>query len=131
MKRGASAGADSAEAAFDEDAKTIWRTEGKSGAAPQSLAVDIGEPVRITGFTATPCAEGEKGLVDRYRFEVSDDGKTWKQVAEGEFSNIRADRAERTVKLRAPVSAKYFRFTALRAVAGDQVAIAELGVLTN
>lgn len=127
----ASAGADKAGAAIDDNPRTFWYTHEQSGrkAPPQSIAVDMGETVAIGAFLVSPRADGvDHGLVDRYRFEISDDGKSWKPVAEGEFSNIRANPVEQTVKLPSPVKARYFRFTGLRCVAGDQVAIGELGV---
>lgn len=129
---GASAGAETAANAIDDNPKSLWYTHEKSGrkAPPQWISVNLGETVRIAAFTVTPRADGtDHGLVDQYRFEVSDDGATWRQVAEGEFSNIRANPIEQTVKLATPVSGKYFRFTGLRCLAGDQVAIGELGVI--
>ena len=87
---GASAGAETARAAIDDNPKSLWNTEEKSGrnAPPQWVAVDMGEPVAIAAFTVMPRADGIEadGLVDRYRFEVSANGTDWNKVAEGEFS---------------------------------------------
>ena len=128
---GCSANAGNADKAIDDNPKSLWHTHEKSGrkAPPQWVAVDMGAAQALAAFTVTPRTDADAGLVDRYRFEVSADGSTWKQVAEGEFSNIRANPIEQVVKLRTPVNARYFKFTGLRAVAGNQVAVAELGAL--
>ena len=121
-----------ASAVIDDDVKTLWHTHTEAGRQPQPqwVAVDLGEPVRIGAFTLTPRADGvSHGVPDRYRFEVSADGAAWRPAAEGELSNIRANPVEQTVKLAAPETARFFRFTGLRCLDGDQIAVAELGVL--
>lgn len=119
-------------ALIDDDARTLWFTHTEEGRIPppQWAAGDLGESVSIAAVTVTPRAGGsDHGLVDRYRIELSKDGKTWTPEAEGEFSNIRANPVEQTVKLPAPMSARFVKFTGLRWGARDRFAVAELGVL--
>jgi alpha-L-fucosidase len=68
-------------------------------------------------------------MTDRYRFEISRDGKRWVQIAEGEFPNIKANPIEQIVPLSPPVVARYFRFTGLHAVEKNHVSAAEVGVI--
>lgn len=130
---GASANLATAPAVIDDNPKSLWYTHEKSGrkAPPQWVSVDMGDTVAIGSFLVMPRADGaDHGLTDRYRIEVSDNGTIWTPVAEGEFSNIRANPVEQTVKLATPAKARYFRFTGLHCVSGDQVAIGELGVVS-
>ncbi|HEX7262384.1 MAG TPA: discoidin domain-containing protein, partial [Luteolibacter sp.] len=116
--------------AIDDNPDSVCIGEKKTDSTvPLWIAVNLGESVKIAAFTVMPITDTDQGLVDRYRFEVSGDGKAWTQVAEGEFSNIKANPIEQTVKLETPVSATFFRFTALRCVIGDQASVAELGVI--
>lgn len=118
--------------AIDGNPDTLWHTHPLSGelAPPQSLAVDLGGDVRIAAFTCLPRQDGvAHGMTDQYRFELSRDGSRWVTVAEGEFSNIRANPIEQVVPLKNPVSARYFRFTGLRAVEKNHITAAEVGVI--
>ena len=72
----------------------------------------LGKNCGIGGFLFTPFENLPDGTPDRYRFEVlSDSG--WRTVAEGEFSNLRANPVPQRVVF-APVSASAFRLPALR-----------------
>jgi alpha-L-fucosidase len=68
-------------------------------------------------------------MTDKYRFELSRDGKRWVTMAEGEFPNIRANPIEQTVPLKKPVSARFLRFTGLHALEKNHVSAAEIGVI--
>ena len=119
-----------AERAIDRNLRTLWHTYGKDGehGAPQDIAVDMGREVTLSAFLCMPRTDGiHHSLVDRYRYEVSLDGKSWTRVAEGEFSNIRNNPVLQTVPLRKPVKTRYFRFTALHAIGSVHLSIAELG----
>jgi alpha-L-fucosidase len=123
----------SASAAIDGDPATFWHThdesKGESG-LPQDLTLDLGKVKAIKGFTALPRQDGiAHGMVDRYRAETSTDGKTWTLVAEGEFSNIRANPIEQVVSFVSPVSARYLRIQAVRALEKRHASFAEIGVL--
>lgn len=72
----------------------------------------LGKNCGIGGFVFSPFEDVPNGTPDRYRFEVlSDSG--WRTVAEGEFSNLRANPVPQRVVF-APVSASAVRLTALR-----------------
>ncbi|MES2996337.1 MAG: alpha-L-fucosidase [Verrucomicrobiota bacterium] len=122
-----------AAAAIDDNPTTFWHThsDGEKN-PPQGFAVDLGRSVNITGFTYLPRQDGTAhGMTDKYRFELSRDGQKWVPVAEGEFSNIKANPVEQTIPLKKPVSARYFRFTGLHAVEKNHVSAAEIGVITG
>ena len=90
----------------------------------------MGSMINIAAFTYLPRQDGTAhGMTDRYRFELSRDGKQWLPFAEGEFSNIRANPIEQVVPLKNPVSARYFRFIGLHAVEKEHVSAAEIGVI--
>lgn len=117
--------------AIDGDPDTLWHTHMEQEQAPtQHFIVDIGVETRIAGFTYLPRQDGvAHGLTDRYRFELSRDGRHWLAAAEGEFSNIRANPVEQAVSLKSPVAARFFRFTGLRALERNHVSAAEIGLI--
>lgn len=117
---------------LDGDPRTLWHTHGNGGESglPQSVTIDLGMATAFGGFTALPRQDGtSNGMIDRYRVEASKDGKTWKKVVEGEFSNVRNNPTEQEVRFDGKVKARYVRFTALRAVKMEHAAIAEFDLL--
>lgn len=119
-----------AKAAIDGKADTFWHTHMKQELRPpQSFVVDMGESLKLRAFTYLPRQDGTfAGMTDRYKFELSADGKSWKQVAEGEFGNLRANPIEQTIAF-PPQNARYFRFTGTHALEKNHVSAAEIGVL--
>ena len=118
--------------AIDGNPDTCWNTHANSGESgfPVSLSLDLGKTRTLKGFTALPRRDGTAhGVVDRYRAETSEDGKTWTKAAEGEFSNIRANPVEQTVLFDAPVKARHLRLTALRALEKNHASFAEIGIV--
>ena len=74
--------------AIDGNVNTKWHTRysGTAGTAPHSITVDMGKNIWIKGFLATPRMDGSSnGLIRKYKFEVSEDGETWKTVASGSW----------------------------------------------
>ncbi len=123
----------SAANAIDGDPDSFWHTHGMSGEQnpPQSFDVDFGQNLQVSAFTYLPRQDHcVHGMTDKYRFELSQDGSSWTQVAEGEFSNIRANPAEQIVSLKNPMSARYLRFTGLHALEKSHVSAAEIGVIS-
>jgi alpha-L-fucosidase len=116
--------------AIDGDPNTLWHTHGADGEhqLPQDFSVDMGAVKTLKGFTYTPRTGTLHGMVDRYRFEISEDGKAWTTAAEGEFGNLRANPVEQTVPF-TPAKARFFRFTALHALELNHAAVAEIGVV--
>ena len=117
-------------AAIDGKANTFWHTHAKQELPPpQSLTVDMGEARKIRAFTYLPRQDGTtSGMTDRYIFEISLDGKSWKKVADGEFGNLRANPIEQTISF-TPEKARYFRFTGTHSLDKNHVSAAEIGVL--
>jgi alpha-L-fucosidase len=91
----------------------------------------MGKTHRIAGFTYLPRQDGLiNGTADKFRFETSGDGATWvTNIVEGSFANIQNNPSLQEVSF-APVSARYFRFTALRSVRNSGwTSAAEISVL--
>ena len=116
-----------AAAAIDDNPETSWTA---TAGVPQSFVVDMGKPYRATSFSYLPRQDGKtEGMTDKYQFEVSADGKTWKKAAEGEFSNLRANPIEQNVNLKnVDESVRYFRFTGTNALDGSGASAAEINV---
>lgn len=115
-----------AEKAIDDNASTFFVSAAGSS---KEFAVDMGESHQIKAFTYLPRQDRQAiGIVSKYRFLVSDNGTDWKQVAEGEFSNIKSNPVLQTVALKAPVNARYFKLAVSGVVEGSVFSIAELGI---
>jgi alpha-L-fucosidase len=113
------AGADnSAARAIDGDSSTIWHTRWNADQQqPHFLAVDMGKTNLIGGFTYLPRQDGLlNGVVERYRFATSVDGVNWTtNIADGSFANIQNNPSLQEASFDR-ISARYFRFTSLRAI---------------
>lgn len=122
-----SATSGSAAAAIDDNPETSWIA---ASAAPQSFVVDMGRPYQVSSFSYLPRQDGKtEGMTDKYRFEISQDGKTWAKAAEGEFSNLRANPIEQNINLNnAGEPVRYFRFTGTNALDGSGASAAEINV---
>lgn len=106
-----------ARTAFDNKKETFW--EVVPAALPAHMTIDLGETKRIKAFSYLPRQDGQSaGLVSKYEFETSTDGRAWTRQAAGEFANIVANPVQQYVPLSSPVSARYIRLKAL-AIAGS------------
>ena len=119
-------------AAIDENPNTFWSTLSADTAQqfkPASMSVDMGTAMQIESFSYLPRPDLIlDGIVDQYTFYTSNDGISWQIAASGEFSNIRANPINQVVRLKNPVSARYFKFSGFRVVKGNGVTAAEIGV---
>jgi alpha-L-fucosidase len=116
------AGVDKAEQAIDGNEKTIATATG-------DIIVDMGNEEPIMSFTYLPRQDGRtEGIVDKYRYSVSDDGKQWEEIAIGEFGNIRANPVLQEVELDRIVKARYFKLSALHVIDGNVMTVAELDI---
>ena len=68
-------------------------------------------------------------MTDRYRFEISMDGKKWKEVASGEFPNIRANPIRQNVTFPQSVRARFVRFIGTSSLEGSGISAAELNLI--
>lgn len=117
---------------LDGDPSTIWHTwnnEKEMKAPPQDITIDMGALQTIKAFTYLPRVGGAWGVVGRYEWQVSKDGKNWISAAAGEFSNIKANPIEQVVTLPQPVQCRYFRFIGKTSVEDNYISAAELGAL--
>jgi alpha-L-fucosidase len=118
--------------AIDDNPATIWQTADADNKFPHQITVDMGSMHRIAGFSYLPRQDGNRvGIVDIFRFETSVDGKTWTtNVESGRFGNIRNNPEAQNVPFD-PVSARFFRFTALRGIGSNSTSAsaAEVSVL--
>ena len=118
--------------AIDNQSATFWHTRWRDDLAlPHFITVDMGAVHRIAGFTYLPRQDGNpNGTIDNYRFETSADGVTWTtNIVSGRFANIRNNPSLQIVDF-APVTARFFRLTALQEVNGaGWTSAAELSVL--
>ncbi len=115
---------DDAEKAFDDDVDSHW----KGDSAPASFVVDMGKELEVAAFSYLPRQDkSTDAMTDQYKLELSSDGRNWDAVAEGEFSNLRANPIELKVNFK-PTEARYFRFTGKRALDGKGVTVAELNM---
>ena len=120
------------ELAFDGDPATLWHTHAAQGELPppQALDIDMGREVNAAAVVYTPRRDSARGTIDQYAVYLSRDGKDWgAPVAEGEFSNIRANPVPQRIDLKAPFRARYLRFVGKRVLEGSHVVVAELGVV--
>ncbi len=121
--------------AFDGNADTHWHTSYTNGLPdfPHSLAIDMGAEMSFSGFVYTPRMDSDKGLIHRYAFSISADGREWKEVKRGQFvyHYIRKDPSIQRVDFGKPVRARYIKLDALTPVRkGEQSAtIAELNII--
>jgi alpha-L-fucosidase len=95
--------------------------------------IDLGETELITGFTYTPTQRRyASGIISNYSFYGSVNGNNWVQLAEGEFSNIKANPIEQKVQFKKPFKAKYIKLKANKVTdPKEKIIIAEIGILTN
>lgn len=118
--------------AIDGDSNTYWHTRWSADLKlPHHITVDMGQVHRIAGFVYLPRQDGMlNGTVENFRFETSEDGKTWTTTVEkGTFSNVRNNPDLQEVRFPV-VKARFFRFTALDEVwRNGWTSAAELSVI--
>jgi len=118
--------------AIDGDPKTIWET-GANALPAQKITVDMGAIHRVNGFTYLPRQDRNRsGIVEKYRFETSVDGKTWSTaVASGRFENI-SNNPELQKVFFPSADARFFRFTALQDTqSAGGASAAEISVISS
>jgi alpha-L-fucosidase len=117
-------------AILDGSAATVWHQRERK--MPVDLVIDLGSEQTLSGFRYHPDQnKWSSGIITDYRFYVSQDGVKWKQVDEGEFSNIKNNPVWQIKKF-TPQKARYIRFRALKNTEGsDNMGYAEVDVITN
>lgn len=117
--------------AFDENVESYWKTD-KDRSSGQSLVLDLGETIAITGFTYAPPLKDKGGMIEEGKFYVSGDGKSWKLADDFVFGNLINDPSERRHEFERTFPARYVKIEASR-IAGEnkRAAIAEIGILVE
>lgn len=124
-----------AESLEEETTQEDWNNLPRSGwkqIAASPLTIDLGKVATLNSFTYAPSkAEAKPTMAFRYKFFVSVDGKSWKEVpTSGEFSNIMHNPLPQTVTFSQKVQA---RFIKLEATTPDatvaKVILNEIGVI--
>ncbi len=110
---------------IDEKPQSFW-------ASPNNeLILDLGKEESLKGFTYLPMqARYPSGFISGYEFQVSTDGKSWKTVSRGEFSNIQNSPIEQSVRFEA-ILAKFIKIKALKTTDGEKATFGEVGILTR
>lgn len=106
-----------AEPVAEEQVQAAWNDLPRDGwkkLSDQPLVIDLGKEVALKGFTYAPLNEQAKPtMAYRYKFYVSTDGNSWKEVpCNGEFSNIMHNPLPQTVPFGQEVTARFIRLEA-------------------
>jgi len=116
--------------AIDNDPATFWHTNWSSTQEkhPHEIRIDLGQAVRLLGFSQLPRQDSANGRIGTYEFYVSGDGQQWgSAVSKGRFPN--SGRLQ-TVKFEKPVTGRYIRLVTLNEWSGQYyTTIAELDVM--
>ncbi|QZE14928.1 alpha-L-fucosidase [Halosquirtibacter laminarini] len=122
------------EKAFDGNNRTMWHTHWHKDSKkhPHHITINLGEEVKLKGFTYTPRQDGSKsGICNSYLFEVSKDGKRWKKMKQDRFDNIQNNPVQQRVFFKS-TPAKYIRFTSKSALGNvNWLSTAEVGVIVD
>ena len=126
-------GAGNATHLVDGNPNTIWHSAYSVTVAkhPHWVDFDLSKEVSFKGISYLPRTdEAGNGDVKDFSISVSDDAKTWKEVHKGSFSQNRG--TPQQVLFKAPVKARYVRFTALSEQYGQDFASgAEFGLIAE
>ena len=120
-----------------ETKKEDWNNLPRSGwkqVATSPLTIDLGRTVMLGSFTYAPAkAEVKPTMAFRYKFFVSEDGKTWKEVpTNGEFSNIMHNPLPQTVTLGKKIQARFIKLEATTPTATTaKIEMNEIGVMVT
>ena len=126
-------GAGNATHLVDGNPNTIWHSAYSVTVAkhPHWVDFDLSKEVSFKGISYLPRTdEAGNGDVKDFSISISDDAKTWKEVHKGSFSYNRG--TVQQVLFKAPVKARYVRFTALSEQYGQDFASgAEFGLIAE
>ncbi len=100
---------------------------GPKGKLPQTLSVDMGRPHAITEVLVQPGPAEKPAGITSYALHLSEDGKTYRKVAEGRW----AESADRKSIVFPPRVARFVRLEALEGFGPQKtdVGVAELQVV--
>ena len=99
---------------------------------PVDIIIDLDTTAFVAGFRYLPDQHWwASGIITNYSFMISQDGNIWKEVAKGEFPNIKNNPLWQSVTFR-PEKARYVKLRALRNTQdNDAAGYAEIDVITR
>lgn len=107
-------------------------TRGARLAAGESLTVDLGRRLPLTGFFYEPLARGRGGCLIDCELAVSNDARRWTTLCgQVTFDNIVNNPIRRTVMFGRTVEARYVRLVPRRTQPETGYGIGEFGVMTD
>lgn len=110
--------------AIDEDPSSFWQSDN------QEMTIDLGEVIHIKGFSYLPPQNRfMRGVISKYAFHISMDGKTWIQKAMGEFPNIHNNPIEQNIRFE-EIPARYIKLQSLETLDKQAPSFAEIGIIT-
>ena len=112
----------------DGDLSTIWHSQYGVTLTkyPHAVTVDLGRVAKAKGVTIWQRQNGINGNVKGFRFEVSEDGKAWREVVAGE---LKATTTAQTFAFAGTVPVRFWRFTGLNEHLGREFAsLAEIRI---
>ena len=112
----------------DGDLSTIWHSQYGVTLTkyPHAVTVDLGRTMNAKGVSIWQRQNGQNGNVKAFRFEVSEDGKAWREVVAGE---LKSGAGEQKFAFPAPAKTRYWRFTGLSEHNGREFAsLAEISL---
>lgn len=116
--------------AVDANPGTYWIS--KDGGTKHYLSVDLQKEIKLTGFIYTPPSSNKEGMIEQGTIQVSEDGKSWKDVDKFTFGNLINDPTPRKHTFANPLATRYIRIESNRIAGGKKsAAIAELDFLTQ
>jgi alpha-L-fucosidase len=94
--------------ATDNNASTFFETK-----TSDHIDLDFSKPLAFSAVGYLPAQDGiAAGAIEKYELLSSNDGKNWKIIAEGEFSNIKANPILQRISLAKKNTARYLRLVA-------------------
>lgn len=112
----------------DGDLSTIWHSQYGVTLTkyPHAVTVDLGRTVNAKGVSIWQRQNGPNGNVKDFKFEVSADGKQWREVI---ASQLKPGAAEQKFAFAAPSPVRFWRFTGFNEHNGREFAsLAEIRV---
>jgi len=96
--------------------KTSWKTVNDDN----SITIDLGRTLSFSALSYLPDQEkSSAGAVEKYELLISEDGRSWKSLSSGEFSNIEANPILQRIALPQATSARYIKIVSKQAVPGN------------
>jgi alpha-L-fucosidase len=118
-------------AILDGNPSTAWH-QSSDKKLPIDLVIDLGKEQNLCGFRYFP-DQGlwGPGIITKFQFFLSVNNIEWKQVDQGEFSNIKNNPLWQSKKF-APEKARYIKLRAMSNTEGnDTIGYAEIEIITR